>query len=256
MHLIQEHRKNYVQINLKKGEFSMKKLSVLILLVIVASLLVAAIPTKMLKLTIINKSGSDVYMKLEGSSLTDAYYYLTIPSGDRDEPVVKVFTVMSDVYSRTTWQCNGLESSGGLVMDGNTRLTFSPCYEAACKFKVTTEGLKNNCDRYIAETKTKANWAAWVEDNGGDPENPTPAEEALLAEMLEDAVERTNVGWKWHNQGEPRMEKVTYWKGLLFGTNPKGNISADGYWNFGCVQWWWSIGTAKLPVGCDFRYQY
>jgi len=66
----------------------MKKLSMLILLVIVASLLVAAIPTKMMRLTIINKSGYDVYMKLEGSAVTEAYYYLTVPAGDRDEPMI------------------------------------------------------------------------------------------------------------------------------------------------------------------------
>jgi len=234
----------------------MKKLSMLILLVIVASLLVAAIPTKMMRLTIINKSGFDVYMKLEGSPLTDAYYYLTIAAGDRDEPVVKVYTVMSDVYSRTTWQCNGLKSSGSLVMAGNTRLTFSPCFDTACAFKVTTEGLKQNCDRVIAEAKAKANWADAVKKNGGDPLNPTAAELALLAEMLEDAVKLTYVGWNWHNQGEPSMEKVTYWKYFAYGANPKGNLSADGYWNFGCVQYWYAFKTAKLPIGCNFRYQY
>jgi len=207
----------------------MKKLSVLILLVIVASLLVAAIPTKMMRLTIINKSGYDVYMKLEGSAVTDAYYYLTVPSGDRDEPVIKVFTVMSDVYSRTTWQCGGLESSGDLVVDQQIRLTFLPCGEAQCavgfyKDDYWLGGCKNNIEFY-----------------------------------------------KWENhyqQGEPTMEKVTYWKYLGYGPNAwiyksvpaklwkTWVFDADGYWNFGCVQYWWKINTYKLPVGCNFRYQY
>jgi tetratricopeptide (TPR) repeat protein len=121
-----------------KRRRSMKKLSMLILLVIVASLLVAAIPTKMMRLTIINKSGYDVYMKLEGSAVTDAYYYLTVPAGDRDEPTVKVFTVMSDAYTRTTWQCDGLKSDGYLVVDGNIRLTFVPCGEFQCSWKGPT----------------------------------------------------------------------------------------------------------------------
>jgi len=111
----------------------MKKVSLLVLLAIVAStLLMAAIPTTIVRLTIINKSGYDVYMKLEGSAVTQAFYYLTVPSGDRDNPTVKVFTVMSDLYKRTTWQCNGAKSSGTLAVDGNIRLTFTPCGEKAC----------------------------------------------------------------------------------------------------------------------------
>ena len=106
----------------------MKKVSLLILLVIVLStVLMAAVPTKMTRLTIINKSGYDVYLKLEGSSVTEAFYYLTIPAGDQDEPSVKVFTVMADLYDRTTWQCDGVQSSGKLAVTGNIRLTFTPC---------------------------------------------------------------------------------------------------------------------------------
>lgn len=106
----------------------MKKVSLLILLVIVLStVLMAAVPTKTVRLTIINKSDYDVYMKLEGSAVTEAFYYLTIPAGSQDEPTVKVFTVMADLYSRTTWACNGVQSRGSLAMTGNIRLTFTPC---------------------------------------------------------------------------------------------------------------------------------
>jgi hypothetical protein len=106
----------------------MKKVSLLILLVIVLStVLMAAVPTKMVRLTIINKSGDDVYMKLTGSEVTEAFYYLTIPSGDRDEPTVKVFTVMADLYDRETWACGGFRRAGQLLMLSNVRLTFTPC---------------------------------------------------------------------------------------------------------------------------------
>src|SRR5512133_536115 len=106
----------------------MKKVSLLILLVVVLStVLMAAIPTKMMRLTIINKSGYDVYMKLTGSSATEAFYYLTVPSGDRDNPTVKIFTIMSDAYKRETWQCNGVRSTGVLLVTNNIRLTFTPC---------------------------------------------------------------------------------------------------------------------------------
>lgn len=106
----------------------MKKVSLLILLVIVLStVLMAAVPTKTVRLTIINKSDFDVYMKLEGSAVTEAFYYLTIPAGSTDEPVVKVFTVMSDLYSRETWACDGVRSAGSLAVTGNIRLVFTPC---------------------------------------------------------------------------------------------------------------------------------
>ena len=84
----------------------MEKVSLLILLAILAStLMMAALPTRMVRLTVINKSGYDVYMKLEGSAITEAYYYLTIPAGGRDQPTVKIFTWsghMQDIPSITT----------------------------------------------------------------------------------------------------------------------------------------------------------
>ena len=194
----------------------MKKVSLLILLVIVLStVMMAAIPTKMMRLTIINKSGYDVYMQLQGSAVTEAFYYLTVPSGTRDEPMVKVFTVMSDAYDRTTWQCNGLRSRGSLVMDGNIRLTFLPCGEFACAR--TTVHLEL--------------WGCY-----GDP-------------VL---VFGTN-----YRQGEPRMEKVTYFRYLRYGRPSWASADLyNGFWNFGCFTWYWRLRTYRLPNGCWFRYQY
>ncbi len=195
----------------------MKKVSLLILLVIVLStVLMAAVPTKMLRLTIINKSDYDVYMQLEGSAVTEAFYYLTVPSGSRDEPTVKVFTILTDVYKRTTWQCDGVKSSGTLVADGNLRLTFLPCGEFQCSFTGLTTLQFWGCE--------------------GDP-------------VL---VTGTN-----YRQGEPRMEKVTYWKYLRYGIPSWASADLyNGFWNFGCFTWYWRSRTYKLPVGCWFRYQY
>lgn len=200
----------------------MKKVSLLILLVVVASLMVAAIPTKTVRLTVINKSGYDVYMKLEGSELTDAYYYLTIPAGDRDEPTVKVFTIMEDVYTRTTWMCDVFESSGKLFVDGNIRLTFIPC------------GDIRGCSYW--------DWyRIWDFATG---------------------CGRMDIGefWNLHrwDAGEPRMEKVSYFK-LLYGPGTPSWHSAylyNGYWSIGCATLYWRIRTYKLPVGCNWRYQY
>ena len=152
----------------------MKKVSLLVLLAILAStLLMAAIPTTIVRLTIINKSGYDVYMKLEGSAVTQSFYYLTVPSGTRDTPTVKVFTIMADLYQRTTWQCNGAKSTGTLIVNGNLRLTFTPCGERACSWVATTQQFWG-CNKDIPVT-----------------------------------VETTH-----RFAGEPRMEKVTYFKYL------------------------------------------
>ena len=204
----------------------MKKVSMLVLLAIVAStLLMAAIPTAVVRLTMINKSGEDVYMKLEGSALTGQFYYLTVPAGTRGTPTVKVFTIMSDLYQRTTWQC-GVKSAGTLLVDGNIRLTFTPCGEKACTWyydHVFGMGCKN-----------------------------------------EPTLVRT-----WHRYaGEPRMEKVTYFKylatyeGWWRVDNAGGwafwnsSYLYAGWWNFGCGVWAFRIRTYQLPYGCAWRYQY
>ena len=197
----------------------MKKVSLFLLLAILAStLLMAAIPTTVVRLTIINKSGYDVFMKLTGSKVTDAFYYLTIPSGDRDVPTVKVFTVMSDLYTRETWQCNGVRSRGTLIVDGNLRLTFTPCGERAC-------------------TITVYNLYQW-----GCKGKDSPWYEVATAKR---------------KAGEPRMEKVTYFRYLTYGGPSWINAYLyTGYWNFGCGTWQYRIRTYRLPYGCEWRYQY
>ncbi len=201
----------------------MKKVSMLVLLVIVATTLMAAIPTKMVRLTIINKSdpvdGSAgdfaVYMKLTGSDVTGGYYYLTVPAGSRDEPMVKVFTIMADAYQRQTWQCSGVRSSGWLIASGNIRLTFTPCGQKVC-------------------TRTTYHYEYW---GCGD----------LL----------TLVGTTKRRAGEPRMEKVTYFRYLQYG-RPTWSVADlyNGYWNFGCFTWYYRIRTYRIPLGCQFHYQY
>jgi len=200
----------------------MKKVSLLVLLAIVAStLLMAAIPTTIVRLTVINKSGYDVYIKLTGSAVTEAFYYLTIPAGDRDVPSVKIFTIMQDLYTRETWQCNGARSAGTLIVDGNIRLTFTPCGEFACSISVKNTYLWG-CDPTTANlydvftTKRKA--------------------------------------------GEPRMEKVTYFSYLqAFGYNYLGWSGAylyTGFVDFGCGTWFYRVRSYRLPFGCNWRYQY
>jgi hypothetical protein len=75
---------------------------------------------------IINESGFDVYMKLEGCG-GGSYINITIPASTEGNPNVKVFTVERDQYLRTTIQCNGNENKGVLSLKGNTSMTFVAC---------------------------------------------------------------------------------------------------------------------------------
>lgn len=240
----------------------MKKVSLLILVVLVLStVMMAAIPTKMVRLTIINKSDPltgagdfAVYMKLTGSAVTNAFYYLTVPTGSRDNPTVKVFTIMQDVYSRETWQCNGVKSSGTLVVDGNLRLTFVPCGQFACSYTMYTVQLLG-CFYRLGPV-----YRAWATN----PHNPYPA---CLADPTSAACKAiyylnfgTLVGTTHRYAGEPRMEKVTYFKYLtnapIFLVGGNNLYLQTGFWNFGCFTFAWRIRTYRLPYGCAWRYQY
>jgi hypothetical protein len=221
----------------------MKKVSLLILLVIVLStVMMAAVPTKMVRLTIINKSGYDVFMKLTGSAVTDAFYYLTVPTGDADNPEVKVFTVMSDVYDRETWQCNGVRSAGQLIVAGNIRLVFVPCgrVQMLCRYYYDFDG--NGVAGLIGTDN--CNRTAFVPDLDWD---------AIL-------TSRT-----WRPAGEPRMEKVTYfqflrWTGGNFPRDLVGNWDDfnlyGGAWSAGCATFFWRSYTWRTPLGCEWSYQY
>ena len=51
-------------------------------------------------LTILNKSGYELAIKLTGADEEqDNYYYLKVPKGDRDSPTEVTFTIAPDTYS-------------------------------------------------------------------------------------------------------------------------------------------------------------
>ncbi len=199
----------------------MKKLTLLILLVLVASTLVAAIPTKTVRLVVINKSTYDVYIKLEGSELTGAFYYLTIPAGDRDLPTVKAFTIMVDYYQRTVWQCGGLSSTGTLLIASNTRLTFTPCDMNCGRLKFANNYWMNRCNGIVFLTKK------WHVKAG----EPTMEKITYFKYFAAYPWMLSPYGWPWAGE-------------------------VTGWWNYGCGLWWWQIRTWKTPLGCAWRYQY
>jgi hypothetical protein len=111
----------------------MKKVSLILLLVILASvLLMAATPLKLVRVTFINKSGHVVYLKLEGK-VSGQFYYLTIPKGDKTIPEEVTFTLMTDVYTRQMWYgpgdfgCEGVSNKGELWAVQTSKFVFTPC---------------------------------------------------------------------------------------------------------------------------------
>ena len=78
---------------------AMKK--ILMLVSIVALLLVGAcpIPTRLVRLTLVNRSPDRVAVQLTGLDVTTSFYYLTLPKSVAGQPVEKTFTIMSQRYS-------------------------------------------------------------------------------------------------------------------------------------------------------------
>ena len=202
----------------------MKKVMLLVLTVmLISSFLMASGPSlKVVRLVVINKSGNEVMIKLEGSELGNQFYYLTVAAGTKTWPEVQVFTILEDIYKRSTWygegkyaQCVGTSSSGQLVADRNIRLTFTPC------FTVPLRTIGFNADG----TPIKVT-------NNGEPS----MEKVVYYKYL-------------RLDADPEFD----WEGDWF---QRSNI----YWKRGCgANWWlWMESTQRVPTRglCQWRYLY
>ena len=96
----------------------MKRL--LLSLFLIASFLLpsASSVPKIVRLEVINKSGADVYIELEGEG-SGAFYYLSVPDAK-----TMTFTVMADFYKRKTWTCDRFRYNSRLNLNSNSRLAF------------------------------------------------------------------------------------------------------------------------------------
>jgi len=70
----------------------------LLFLALLSLTLVSARPIRLVQLTLINKSGLEVHVRLTGSCDENAYY-LRLPIGGRLIPAEKTFTVAPDTYT-------------------------------------------------------------------------------------------------------------------------------------------------------------
>jgi len=201
----------------------MKKVMLLVVTVmLISAFLMASGPSlRIVKLTVINKSGNEVMIKLEGSDVGKQFYYLTVAAGSKDWPTVEVFTVLEDVYKRTTWYgegnnptCVGLSSTGWLVMDRNNRLVFTTCYSV--------------------------------------PKRVISSYDPVTNKMVFTQVV---------NAGEPSMEKVVYikYERLAYGFGiDAADMSGDDTAARRCGQLWvgWDTTSKKVPDLCMWRYIY
>ncbi|OGO28024.1 MAG: hypothetical protein A2Z16_06625 [Chloroflexi bacterium RBG_16_54_18] len=93
---------------------------ILLSLFLIASFLLPAanLSQKVVRLEVINKSGANVYIELEGEG-TGSFYYLTVT-----DATTKTFSLLADYYKRKTWTCDRFRYNSRLNLNSNTRLAF------------------------------------------------------------------------------------------------------------------------------------
>ena len=211
----------------------MKKLALLLIfaLLVTTFLTAAGPPLRLVRLVVINKSGNVVYIKLTGSNVGGQFYYLTVDKGTKSNPALGWFTVVSDLYTReTTYGAGDNAACEGVTSKGQLVM------DSNVRLTFTT------CD--VIPWRVQA-WH-WEQINGS-------------AYKIVDVASV--------NRGEPRMEKVTYFKyvrfwGKYYPFNGGFNLSkypddfdpTFNHKNFGCGWYTWWVSTFRNPY--RFRTYY
>ena len=114
----------------------MKKVFLLALSLLLAMALSAAGPARLVRLSIVNKTGLPMEIQLSGA-YTDSFYYLHVPEGDKVYPSETVFTVMADEYRIQPYYVQLWDPVYGTTCSNpagktmyasrNLRITFLPC---------------------------------------------------------------------------------------------------------------------------------
>ena len=86
-----------------------------------------ALPLELAKLTLTNESGFPVILKLESCSDGGSFYYLQVSQGTKTSPSIETTTILMGYYERTTFACEGKGTISLLIMDRDTKLTFTSC---------------------------------------------------------------------------------------------------------------------------------
>ena len=113
----------------------MKKVIFLVSL-LAAFLSASALPIRLVRLTIVNKSGLPLEIRLTGEN-TDTSYYLRVGEGDGQLPAESVFTIVPGTYKMEPYYIElwdpvygyscGEAGSKTLEADHNIKVTFREC---------------------------------------------------------------------------------------------------------------------------------
>lgn len=118
----------------------------LIVLLCLSAIAAKRPPVAASRLTIINKSGLPVAVQLKArsqsclnncDSLDGAFYYLSVPAGDREVPAVKTFDIQQDTYGMQLYYIEsydpvygydcGTPKANALIARRDIRLVVLPC---------------------------------------------------------------------------------------------------------------------------------
>jgi len=86
-----------------------------------------ALPSKVAELTLINESDFPVLLKLESCNIGGQFYYITVSQGTKTSPSIEEFTILMGYYDLTTSACEGEGTKSLLIVDRDTKLTFTSC---------------------------------------------------------------------------------------------------------------------------------
>jgi hypothetical protein len=116
----------------------MKKTLILTSLLILFLMGADSAVVKLVRLTIINKSGMSVDIKLKGQDINN-FYYLRVPEGSQANPVEMVFTIVPDEYEMRPYYIEATgedftdyctrEPAKKLCASRNIRITFTQCFK-------------------------------------------------------------------------------------------------------------------------------
>jgi len=117
----------------------------LLFISILTMLALGARPLALKRLTIVNKSGLDIEIRLTGIDFENNYY-LRIPAGDRTIPTERVFTLARDQYNSTLYYIE----------------LWDPVYGYSCSSKDQSLDLRRNVKVLVTECNRTF-------PNGGSP---------------------------------------------------------------------------------------
>ena len=100
------------------------------LLLVLSLTLLAQAPSRIVRLTVFNKSHYELFIELKGQA-QKGFYYLRVNGSEGNETTIRVYTVLADRYTVRAWyvynnlrQCSGDSTLNAMH---NVRMIFPEC---------------------------------------------------------------------------------------------------------------------------------